>query len=85
MVKILTILLSTISNSQEFLLKKNVGTELLQITFFFQQKNINIYAIFNDQRFNDTLINDIVSFEQLSPGDKQMWPWLQKKKKKKKR
>ena len=25
-------------------------------------------AIFNDQSFNDTLTNDIVSFEQLGPG-----------------
>ena len=31
---------------------------------FFQQKYI-IYAIFNDQSFNDTLTNDIISFEQL--------------------
>ena len=30
-------------------------------------KNIRIYAIFNDQSFNDTLTNDIVSFEQLGP------------------
>ena len=37
---------------------------------FFQQKNISIYAIFNDQSFNDTLTNDIVSFEQLGPGCK---------------
>ena len=29
---------------------------------------ISIYAIFNDQSFNDTLTNDIVSFEQLGPG-----------------
>ena len=28
---------------------------------------ISIYAIFNDQSFNDTLTNDIVSFEQLGP------------------
>ena len=26
-------------------------------------KNISVYAIFNDQRFNDMLTNDIVSFE----------------------
>ena len=26
-----------------------------------------MYAIFNDQSFNDTLTNDIVSFEQLGP------------------
>ena len=36
------------------------------LTFF--SKNINIYVIFNDQSFNDTLTNDIVSFEQLGPG-----------------
>ena len=33
---------------------------------FFQQK-FSVYAIFNDQRFNDTLTNDIVSFEQPGP------------------
>ena len=26
------------------------------------------YAVFNDQSFNDTLTNDIVSSEQLGPG-----------------
>ena len=36
------------------------------LTFF--QQNISIYAIFIDQSFNDTLTNDIVSFEQLGPG-----------------
>ena len=39
--------------------------------FFFQllfSKNISIYAIFYNQSFNDTLTNDIVSFEQLGPG-----------------
>ena len=30
----------------------------------FQQKNKSVYAIFNDQKFNDTLTNDTVSFEQ---------------------
>ena len=34
----------------------------------FFSKNIIVYAIFNDQSFNDTLTNDIVSFEQLGPG-----------------
>ena len=33
----------------------------------FFSKNISKYAIFNDQSFNDTLTNDIVSFEQLGP------------------
>ena len=31
-------------------------------------KNISVYAIFNYQSFNDTLTEDIVSFEQLGPG-----------------
>ena len=35
------------------------------LTFF--GKNISIYTIFNES-FNDTLTNDIVSFEQLGPG-----------------
>ena len=48
----LTVLVSTISNSQLFLLKKMC----------------NVYAIFNNQSFNNTLTNDIVSFEQLGPG-----------------
>ena len=30
-------------------------------------KNIGVYAIFIDQSFNDTLTNDIMNFEQLSP------------------
>ena len=34
------------------------------LTFF--QQNIGVYAIFNDQSFNDTLTNDIVSFGQLA-------------------
>ena len=33
----------------------------------FQQKYYHI-CHFNDQSFNDTLTNDIVSFEQLGPG-----------------
>ena len=36
------------------------------LTFF--SKNIGIYAIFNDQSFNDSLTDDIVSFEQLGSG-----------------
>ena len=41
------------------------------LTFFFS-KNISIYGIFNDQSFNDTLTNDIVSFEQLGPDIEQV-------------
>ena len=55
MVKMLTVLISTLSNSQVFLQMQKLLT------------NISIYAIFNDQSFNDTLINDIISFEQLGP------------------
>ena len=64
MVKMLTFLVSTISNSQVSLLK-NVSSCKSYSHFF--SKNISVYAIFNDQSFNDTLTNDIVSFEQLGP------------------
>ena len=37
-------------------------------------KNISIYAIFSDQNFNDTLTNDIVSFEQLFPDVQYLSP-----------
>ena len=59
MVKMLTVLVSRISNSQVFLLKKSYS--------HFFSKNISIYAIF-DQSFNDTLTKDIVRFKQLGPG-----------------
>ena len=36
-------------------------------THIFFSKNISIYAIYNDQSFNDMLTNDIVSFEQRGP------------------
>ena len=36
-------------------------------THIFSAKNISVCAILNDQSFNDTLTNDIVSFEQLGP------------------
>ena len=59
-VKLLTVLLRTVSNLQVFLLKKSEKS----FSHFFS-KNITIYAIFNDQNFNDMLTNHIVSFEQL--------------------
>ena len=38
------------------------------LTFFFSAKILAYnYAIFSDQSFNNTLTNDIVSFEQLVP------------------
>ena len=65
MVKMLTVLVSTIFNSKVFLLN-NMSTFCKSYSHFFS-KNISIYAIFNDQRFNDKLTKDIVSFEQLGP------------------
>ena len=62
-IKMLNVLVSTISNSQVFLLKK---CECKSYSYFFS-KNISICSIFNDQSFNDALTNDIVSFEQLGP------------------
>ena len=41
-----------------------------KLLIFFFNKNISVYAIFNDQSFNDTLTNDIVVFEQLGPAEK---------------
>ena len=37
-------------------------------THIFSAKVFSAYAVFNDQSFNYTLTNDIVSFEQLGPG-----------------
>ena len=68
MVKMLTVLVSTISNSQVFFAEKNVSSFCKSYSHFFSAKNNSIYAIFNDQSINDTLTNAIVSFEQLSPG-----------------
>ena len=66
--QMLSVLVSTISNSQVFLLK-NVSSffkcKIKLLTFF--SINISIYAIFNSQSFNDMLTNNIVSFEQLGP------------------
>ena len=66
-VKMLTVLVSTISDSQ-LLLLKNVSSfcKCKRYSHFFN-KNISIYAIFNYQSFNGMLTNDIVSFEQLGP------------------
>ena len=64
-VKMLTVLVSTISDSQVFFAEKKM--QMQKLLTFFCSKNSSIYAIFNDQRFNDTLTNDIVCFEQLGP------------------
>ena len=68
MVKILTVPVSTISNSQVFLLKYvSTFRKCKSYSHFFFSKNNNVPTIFNDQSFNDTLTNDIVNFEQLGP------------------
>ena len=67
MVKMLTVLVSTVSDSQVFLLKKMCSFCKCKSYEHFFSKNISVYAIFNDKRINDTLTNDIVSFEQLGP------------------
>ena len=63
-VKMLTVLVSKMSNnSQVFLLKTY---ECKSYSYFFS-KNIRVYAIFNDQSLNDTLTNNMVNLEQLGP------------------
>ena len=51
-----------------FCWKQNVSSfcKCKSYSHFFS-KNISVYAIFDYQSFNDTLTNDIVSFEQLGP------------------
>ena len=69
MVKMLSGLVSTISNSQVFLLKKNVSSFCKCKSYsHFLSKNISLYGIFSDQSFNGTLIDGNVSFKQLGPN-----------------
>ena len=42
-------------------------SSLASATHIFFSKNIIVYAIFNDQSFNNTLTKDIISFVQLGP------------------
>ena len=46
------------------------------ISFF--SKNIIVYVIFNGQSLNDTLINNIISFEQLGPDLYAHWAHAQR-------
>ena len=65
----LTVLVSTIYNSQVRLLKKIEKLLQMQklLTFFSTKIFAYMPYLFKDQRFNDTLTIDIVSFEQLGP------------------
>ena len=66
-VKMLTVLVSAISNSQVFCCKNVSSYCKCKSYSHFLSKNISVYAILNDQSFNDALTTDIVSFEQLGP------------------
>ena len=67
-VKMLTVLVSTISNSQVFF-SENMGVAFAYAkpTHIFQQKYL-AYMPCLMISFNDMLTNNIVSFEQLGPG-----------------
>ena len=54
-----------------------IFAEKMWVAHFFS-KNISIYAIFNDESFNDKLTNNIVNFEQLGPESDAMFcsPWI---------
>ena len=72
MVKMLIVLVSrTISNSQVFLLKKNVSSFCnfckCKSDTHFSAKILAYMPYLAVQSFNDTLTNDIVSFEQVGP------------------
>ena len=67
MVKMLTLLESTISNSQVSLLKNVSSSCKCKSYSHFFSKIISVNATFNDQIFNVTLPDNIVSFEQLGP------------------
>ena len=45
----------------------------MQKLLSFFSKNISIYATFNNQGFNSTLTNDVISFEQLGPDRDSNW------------
>ena len=56
-------------NTLIFLLKKNREAFALQkLLTFFSTKNIGVFEILNFWNFNETLTNDVVSFEQPDPN-----------------
>ena len=62
-VKTLVVLISTIFNLHVFLLKNVSSFCKCKSSSHFFSKNISVYAQYNDKNLNDTLTNDIVSFE----------------------
>ena len=73
----LTVLVSTISNSQVFCWKNASSfCKCCKSYAHFFSKNISVYAaVFNDQSFTYTLTNEIVSFEQLGSDIYLTSPW----------
>ena len=68
----LTVIVSTISNSQVFLLEN--FCLVVAATYIFLAKNTKIYVIFNDQSFNDMLTNNIITVLSTSLG-KTFFAW----------
>ena len=63
----LTVVANVFPNTLIFLLQKNwVAFALQNLLTFFQQKNINVFAIFQGRNSNVTLANNF-KFEQVSP------------------
>ena len=72
-VKMLTVLVSTISNSQLFLLKKMwVAFANAKATHIFSAKILAYMPYLMIKVLKDTLTNDMVSFEQLGPDDDEL-------------
>ena len=77
-VKMLTVLVSTISYSRCFFFffffaeKIWVAFANAKATHIFFSKNISTFAIFDDQSLNDTLTNDIVSLTSWALFDNKM-------------
>ena len=61
MINLLTVVAKVFSNTWIFLLQKNVSSLKATHTFF-SAKLINIFAMFQDTNFKDTLANNFVKF-----------------------
>ena len=63
----LTVLADSIYNILIFFAEKNVSSFCKSYSHFFSKKFQNI-CVSLDVNFNESLTNDVVSFEQLGPG-----------------
>ena len=65
----LTVLTDSIYNILIFFAEKMwVAFALQKLLTFFQQKKLRHICVSLDLNFNESLTNDVVSFEQLGPG-----------------